>query len=135
LLFHSTKGKEIQMVTKKKAAPLPADEVKADAALKAFLKSHEGKTLTEAQKEHKAELKDTLGSLRFVRIANKRVPRVLAAIESIGKLAGAGYSRTEAQSKAISTALETAAKQVSNKLLGVKAASSGFALPVEDEKE
>lgn len=120
------------MATKKAKKPLPAEEVKAAAALAAFLKQSEGKALNDEGKKHKQALKDTLGKLRFVRIANKRVPRTLAAIAGIANLSGAGYVKTPAQVKAICDALDSAVKDARSKLSGEKAAATGFTLPVTD---
>lgn len=117
----STKGK-------KKAAVLTPEETAAQEAFDKFVKTHEGKTLTASQKEQKAELAQALGSLKFVRIANKRVPRARAAIKGIGNLAGKAYAKSAAQVKAICDALEGDVKQLRAELSGVKA-TDDFKLP------
>jgi hypothetical protein len=119
----------------KKKAELPAAELQAANAVAAFKKKYEGKDLTEAQKKEYADLRDTLGKLKFVRIANKRVPKALAAVKGIANLAGAGYVKNAAQVKAICDALDQAAKDVRGKLSGEKQSAAGFVLPIETEQK
>lgn len=87
------------------------------------------KTPSEAQKQLAKTLKAKLGAVRFVRIANKRVPVVLAKIEGIGALGGASYVSTEAQRKAIAEAMEKAVKDAVQNLSGKVESVSGFQLP------
>jgi len=126
------------MATKKKPAVLTPEETDAQKALDKFTKAHEGKTLTDAQKKERSELRETLGRLKFVRIANKRIPRARAAIKGIGNLAGSAYSKTPAQIKAICDALESDVKALRNTLSGTKTGDA-FVLPgfedVEGEKK
>lgn len=114
---------------KKAKAELPVAEKTATDALAAFNKRYEGKTLTDPQKVEKKALQSTLGKLRFVRIANKRLPKVLAAIGGLSNLAGAGYVKSEAQVKAICNAVDDAAKDMRAKLSGSKATAAGITIP------
>lgn len=114
---------------KKERKPLPADEVQAAKAVESFNKAHEGKTLNDKQKVEKKELQDKLGALRFVRIANKRIPRTLAAIAGIASLGAKQYVKSDAQVKAISKALREAVEDACGKLAGAKASAGGFTLP------
>ena len=111
------------------------EEMKAEAALAKFVKDHEGKTLTEAQKAEKKELAETLGKLKFVRIANKRIPRTLKAIEGIAQLGAKQYVKSEAQVTATVKALKEAVSRVESALSGRKEAQQGFQLPGFDEQE
>lgn len=115
--------------TTKKKAVLPEKEVAAIAAVTAFDKRHEGKTLSEEQKKERKSLVDAVKALKFVRIANKRLPRTLAAIENIAKLGTSGYVRSEAQVKAIVDALEKKVARVKSALSGAKAGKEEFTLP------
>lgn len=117
---------------KAKKPALSPEETKAQATLDAFNKQHEGKTLTDDQKKHRQALKDVVGRMRFVRIANKRVPKALAVLEGIGNLSGPGYVKTDAQVKAICDALDVAVKSTRSKLSGTKEAATGFVLPSTD---
>jgi hypothetical protein len=119
------------MAKAKKKVELPAKEAAAVAALEKFVKAHEGKTLTDAQKKEKKALRETVSGLKFVRIANKRLPRVLGAVGAIGNLGS--YAHNEAQTKAIVTALKDAVAEVDAKLSGKKQAAQGFQLPDTDE--
>lgn len=88
-----------------------------------------GEKPTEAQKSQMASLKKDLGGKRFVRIANKRVPKALKALEGIANLGGASYVKTPEQIKAICGALSDAVKVLEAKLSGTKKTESGFTLP------
>lgn len=114
---------------KKAKAELPVAEKTAADALTAFNKRYEGKTLTDMQKTEKKALQSNLGKLRFVRIANKRLPKALASIGGLSNLAGAGYVKSEAQVKAICNALDDACKDVRSKLSGTKATAAGIVIP------
>lgn len=119
-----------------KKVSMSAEEQAAQAALDKFSKAHEGKTLTDAQKKEKKELQRALGVLRFVRIANKRVPRAVAAVEGIANLGAASYVKSDAQVKAIVARLKAAVTVVENALSGAKATSESFTVPgFEDAKE
>ena len=118
---------------KKKAVQMSAEETAAKKAYDDFAKSTEGKTLTDEQKTKKKALAAALGKLKFVRIANKRVPRARAAIAGIGNLAGKAYVKTEAQIKAICDALEQDVKTLRATLSGTKA-KEGFTLPGFDDE-
>jgi hypothetical protein len=86
-----------------------------------------GGTATDAQK---AELKDIAAKLRplkFVRIANKRIPRCLASIKGIGALGS--YAPSDAQKTAIVKALTDAMNAATDKLGGKKEVTEGFSLP------
>lgn len=92
------------------------------------------KTPTDKQKEQMSTLRETLGKLRFVRIANKRIPKTLAAINGIANLSGPGYIKSPEQVKAIVAALKDAVQSVEQKLSGAKAAATGFQLPGFEQK-
>jgi sensor domain CHASE-containing protein len=83
----------------------------------------------EQQKKQLADLRSQLGQEKFVRIANKRVPKALAAIEGIGNLAGVNYRSTDAQVQAIVKAFTAAVAHMAQKLSGKKEEVAGFQLP------
>lgn len=85
--------------------------------------------LTDAEKSQLKALREQLAQERFVRIANMRVPRTIAAINGIGNLSGAGYKCNTAQVDAIVKALKDAVDDVSKKLSGTKQDVAGFKLP------
>lgn len=118
----------------KKPAVTSPEETKAQAAYDKFLKDHEGKTLTAAQKDEKKALAETLGKLKFVRIANKRFPRVRAAIKGLGNLGGKAYVKSAAQVNAICDALESDVKKLRVTLGGGKQGDD-FVLPGFDAPE
>lgn len=116
---------------KKGSKPLPAAELKAVADIKAIqdqVKKQKDEKATDAQKAQIKALKESLGTMRFLRIANKRVPKVIAGIVGLGNFSGAGYTYTEDQAKAITNALETAVEQAKNELMGVKVQAGSFKL-------
>lgn len=82
---------------------------------------------TEAQKKERGEIAAALRPIKFVRIANKRIPRTLAAIKGVGALGS--YSPTPAQENAIGKALSDALGDALAKLGGKKEAATGFNLP------
>jgi len=69
-----------------------------------------------------------LAPLRFQRLAVPRVSRVIKAIESVGKLTGAGYKFTPEQADKIIKALQNAVEQIASKFAGTVAETSGFTL-------
>lgn len=113
--------------TPRKKAELPAAE-KQHADFIAKLSAVEKPT--EQQKEQLKTARAALGTLRFVRIANKRIPKALKAVSGIANLAGASYTKKPEQVKAIIAALTAAVAEVERKLTGGKADSGGFTLPV-----
>lgn len=114
---------------KAKKVSMSAEELEATKALELFVKQHEGKVLTDPQKAKKAELQTALGKMKFVRIANKRIPKALAAIKGVRNLAGKTYVKTAVQIKAICDALENEVKALRAALGGVKESKGGFSLP------
>lgn len=123
------------MATKGKGrkVSMSAEEQAAQKALDAFIKTHEGKKLTDKQADEKKALTESLGKLKFVRLANGRVPRAMKSLDSIGQLAGKAYVKSEAQIKAICDALDAKIKRVRADLEGKKETKSGFQLPGFDE--
>lgn len=119
---------------KPKKVSMSAEELEATKALESFVKQHEGKVLTDPQKVKKAELQTALGKMKFVRIANKRIPKALAAIKGVRNLAGKAYVKTADQIKAICDALENEVKALRAALGGVKESKEGFSLPGFDVK-
>lgn len=113
----------------KKAPAQSAEELAAQKALDSFLEATKGKELSDAQKAQKKALAAALGRLKFVRIANKRIPRALKAVGAIAKLAAGSYVKNAAQVDAIVGALEAEVKAVKAALSGVKGSESGFKLP------
>lgn len=89
---------------------------------------------TEAQSKQLKELRAKVAPMRFVRLAEQRVPRVLAGIVSIGKLTGAGYTFDKEQGEEIVQALKDAVESVADKFSGTKAAATGFKLSKKEAK-
>lgn len=107
----------------KKESSVPAAEVALSKKLEAL------RAVKEPSKEQKAEkstVAASLGALRFSRIANKRVPKVLKAIRSVAALAGAGYTRTPEQTEKVLAALAGAVSEVKAKFAGEVAAQEKF---------
>lgn len=113
--------------TPRKKTELPAAE-KAHADTITRLSAIEKPT--DAQKTQLKDARSALGKLRFVRIANKRIPKALKAVSGVANLAGASYTKTPEQVKAIIAALTAAVAEVERKLSGTKAETGGFSLPV-----
>lgn len=76
------------------------------------------KNPTDAQKEQRKTLRGKIAPLRFVRLAQQRVPRAVKAIQAIGKLTGSGYVHTEEQAEKILKVIDSAVDAVRNKLKG-----------------
>lgn len=112
-----------------KESKAPAGEQRIADQLAALKKQIGDKDATSAQKTQITELRESLGKMRFVRIANKRVPKTIKAIMGIANLSGAGYISTPAQQKAISDALTKAVADTVQKLAGTVKEVSGFTLP------
>lgn len=117
--------------TKKPAVTSP-EETAAAAALEKHQKALEGKTLTDAQKVERKALTEALGKLKFVRIANKRLPRARAAIKGLANLAGKAYVKSAPQIKAICDVLESDVRNLRAALSGTKAGDD-FKLPGFEE--
>lgn len=83
---------------------------------------------TDAQSAQLKAARTAIAPMRFVRLAEQRVPRALAAIAGIAKLSGSGYSFTEAQAGEILSALKAAVESVADKFSGTKATPQGFKL-------
>jgi hypothetical protein len=115
--------------TKTRAAVTTPEETAVEKQLEALAKQIGDKEPTTAQKEQRTKLRDQLGSLRFARIANKRIPKTLKAIQQIANLSGPNYRSNEAQVTAIVEALTQAVANVKSKLSGTKEKASGFVLP------
>jgi len=114
------------MAQAKKKAEMPKEE-KVQADIIARIAKIEKPTDT--QKAESKAARTELGRLRFLRIANKRIPKALKMIEGIEGLGKASYTRTEEQNKAIVKALQDAVERVELALTGGKASSGGFVLP------
>ena len=112
----------------KKAAVTSKEEQAAVANVAAIQKAIGDKTPTDKQKADLKAAKETLAGLKFIRIANKRIPKALKAITQIGALSGAGYMSTDSQRSAIKQALEQAVSDAMQKLSGQKQAAPGFQL-------
>lgn len=82
----------------------------AKMALKAFDTEHKGKTLTDAQKEKRAELAKAARSEQFRKAANKQAATALKAIERVGKLGKLPHTKeqTEKLRKAFADGLTAA---------------------------
>lgn len=122
------------MATTKRKAVQPANEKALADKIEALKKQIGDKTPTAKQKDDLAGLRKELGVLRFVRIANKRIPKTLKAISGIANLAGAGYVKTDVQVKAIVKALRAEVDEVERKLTGKKESVAGFSLPTDEEE-
>ena len=72
--------------------------------------------------------KDESKAQRFIRLANARVPKTLAAIANVSKLTGNNYEYTQEQAEAITTALATAVLAVKERFAGVKQSAAQFKL-------
>ena len=114
----------------KKAKVTNAAEESLAKQIEQFRKAHPKPT--DKQKEDLKALRQKLGQLRFVRIANLRVPRAHAAVLNIGKLTGSGYFSTEKQQTEIIKVLSGAVDSVEAALKGKKAGAA-FALSSADE--
>lgn len=112
-----------------KESKAPAGEQKIADQITALKKQIGDKEATATQKKQLADWRNELGKMRFVRIANKRVPKVLKGIIGIANLSGVGYVSTPEQQKAIIAALNQAVAGVEQKLAGVKKEETGFSLP------
>lgn len=108
---------------------MSAEEKTATEALESFNKRYEGKTLTEAQKDEKKRLTATLGKLKFLRIANKRLPRAVKALDGLANLGGNAYVKSEAQVTAIVKRLQQSVDNVKAKLMGSKPQAETFTIP------
>lgn len=118
------------MPKNRKKAEVPAEEAKLAAQIKAI--ADKGDKRTDQDKTHAKELRAKLGALKFVRVGNKRIPRILKAVESLGNFSGSGYSMNEAQKKAVLSALDASVKKVEARF-GGKTSATGFQLPTTDE--
>lgn len=118
-------------VKKDKKDQLTAEERRSMAELETLQKQIGDKTPNETQKKRLAELKEDLAKRRFVRVANKRIPKTLKAIRNIGNLSGPGYSKTDVQIKAICEALDTEVRLVKQKLAGTKEIAPGFSVTLD----
>lgn len=95
-------------------------------ALKAKIKGQKDGA-TDAQKAERSKIANQLKPIKFVRIANKRIPRSLASIKGVGALGS--YAPTVVQKDAIAKALRSAVDDAVAKLGGQKEAVTGFELP------
>jgi adenosylmethionine-8-amino-7-oxononanoate aminotransferase len=71
-----------------------ADEEAIKAKIDALT---EKENLTDKQKEEVKTHRRELGALKFKRLAKQRGAKAVIAIRNLGKLGGAGYTRTEEQ--------------------------------------
>jgi hypothetical protein len=108
----------------------PAEE-KIKAKLEAFAKIKEP---TDAQKAEAKTLRTELGQLRFIRLAEQRVPKALKAMDSIAKLSGSGYANTPEQAKEICKVLTEGLAVVESRLAGERQAAKGFKLSATPAK-
>lgn len=83
---------------------------------------------TEAQTAQLKTARAALAPLRFQRLAVPRVSRAIKAIESVGKLTGAGYKFTPEQADKCIKALQDAVELAASKFQGTVAEASGFSL-------
>lgn len=122
----ATKGKA------KKVSMSPEEKALKDK-IDAFVKAHPSPS--DAQKETLAKMRAEFGGLKFVRIANKRIPRVIAGIRGIKNLSGRAYTKTKEQVDAICTALEQEVAAMRAALSGEKKSDVGFQLPLASSEE
>jgi len=85
-----------------------ADEKAITDKLEALAKKVGSGDYTDAQKTERSNLRSSLGALKFKRLAKQRVGKAMQMIGNVGKLGGAGYTRTEEQVKNISKLLSDA---------------------------
>ena len=86
--------------TTKRAARQPkvyADEKALTDKLEALAKKVGSGDYTDAQKTERGNVRSELGALKFKRLAKARVVKAILQIGNVGKLGGAGYTRTEDQ--------------------------------------
>jgi len=100
---------------KERASKVTSQET---ALLSQLEKLAEVKNPTDAQKEQRKSLRRQIAPLRFVRLAQARVPRAVKAIQSVGKLTGAGYMHTSEHAEKIMKLLDAAVESVRGKLQG-----------------
>jgi len=86
------------------------------------------KNPTDAQKEQRKALRKQIAPLRFVRLAQQRVPRAIKAIHAVGKLTGAGYAHTEENAAKILKGIDAAIESVRAKLTGKETEAETFTL-------
>jgi hypothetical protein len=108
------------MTTKQTRKPrqstIPAEEVALENKLEALTKAIGDKEPTETQKKQRAELREQMSSLRFVRMAKKRVGKAVTMIRNVGKLTGGNYRSTPEQVKKIADLLTVEVKTAIAKL-------------------
>jgi hypothetical protein len=85
-----------------------ADEKALTDKLEALAKKVGNGDYSDAQKTERGHLRSDLGALKFKRLAKQRVGKAMQIIGNVGKLGGAGYTRTEEQVKNISKLLTDA---------------------------
>lgn len=74
-----------------------ADEKAIADKLEALAKKVGNGDYSDAQKAERTKMRSELGALKFKRLAKQRVGKAIGIIGNVGKLGGAGYTRTEEQ--------------------------------------
>jgi len=109
---HNLKGNSIMATKQVKRAPrqkkVYADEKAIADKLEALSNKVGSGDYTDAQKAERTKLRNELGALKFARLAKQRVGKAMQMIGNVGKLGGAGYTRTEDQVKNINKLLSDA---------------------------
>lgn len=74
-----------------------ADEQALLSKLETLAKKVGNGEYSDAQKTERSTLRAELGALKFKRLAKQRTVKAILQIGNVGKLGGAGYTRTEEQ--------------------------------------
>lgn len=89
--------KQTKVTRKPRQPKIYADELALVTKLEALSKKVGDGEYSEAQKTERGNLRSELGALKFKRLAKTRVGKAITIIGNVGKLGGAGYTRTEEQ--------------------------------------
>ena len=89
--------KNTQQTRKPRQKKVYADEQALTDKLSALAKKVGNGEYSETQKNERSTLRSELGALKFKRLAKQRVGKAILQIGNVGKLGGAGYTRTEEQ--------------------------------------
>jgi uncharacterized protein YnzC (UPF0291/DUF896 family) len=109
------------------------DEVKITGEIDAIndkAKKDKDRDLTDSEKKRVGELRKSLGSLRFVRLAKQRAGKAVAAIRNVAKLGGNTYTRNPEQVTKIVAALNAEVKAVADALNATTKQKESFNLDI-----
>ncbi len=124
----ASKATAKQQTRKPRQPKVYADEQLIEAQITAIQEKAKGRDKTDAEKTELSTLRSKLGGLRFVRLAEFRVPKALAAIGQLAKLGTPQYTRTDEDCAAIVNTLQKAVDAVKERFAGTKAVATAFKL-------